>query len=68
MKNWSKKQWIMAYMFVTVAGGFAIIRHTIDSKWDNKVKLTLRILVILQGILFVIFTYNPLNLGIFINP
>ncbi len=54
--------------FVSVAGGFLIIKHTLNSQWNDRVNLILKILVILQGVLFGLFTYNPPNLGIFVNP
>lgn len=54
--------------FVGVGGAFWIIYHTLETQWGMKVKKWLRIVVIIQGILFVVFTYHPLNLGIFWEP
>lgn len=54
--------------FLAIGGAFCLIYHTLNTKWKLTVQITLKTLVIVQGILFVVFTYHPLNLGIFIEP
>lgn len=58
----------IATFYLAVFVAFWIIYHTLDAKWSYTVCSILRILVIVQGIAFVIFTYNPLGLGIFAEP
>lgn len=54
--------------FVAVLGAFAVIYHTLHAAWSVQVYRILKVLVIVQGILFLVFTYHPLNLGIFAEP
>ena len=54
--------------FIAVAGAFWSIYHTLEANWGRKTQRWLKIFVVVQGVLFVIFTYYPLNFGIFWEP
>ncbi len=54
--------------YVSVSAAFVFVYKTLNVKWNTAVCMAIRIGFIVQGILFIACTYNPLTLGIFAEP
>ncbi len=54
--------------YIAVFAAFRFAYHFSGSVWNKASAVVIRVLFIIQGIMFVVFTYHPLALGIFAEP
>ena len=54
--------------YIAVFAAFRFAYHFAGSVWNKASAVVIRVLFIIQGIMFVVFTYHPLALGIFAEP
>lgn len=54
--------------YIAVLAAFWFAYHFMDAVWSKAAGVLIKILFIAQGIMFIVFTYHPLGLGIFAEP